>query len=113
MPHFAEGKAQCFVDQYGGHTADNGGLSIALAALKMQEKIGGLTAEQRAFYGWAHIWCSQSRPEARRLQALTDPHSLPEFRVNGTVSNMKEFADAFNCKPTDPMVRGDKACKVW
>jgi endothelin-converting enzyme/putative endopeptidase len=131
-----EEKAQCLVDQYGGYTAvegvnlngkqtlgentaDNGGLSIALAALtkhlgpKMQEKIGGLTAEQRAFYGWAHIWCSQSRPEARRLQALTDPHSLPEFRVNGTVSNMKEFAEAFNCKPTDPMVRGDKACKVW
>jgi endothelin-converting enzyme/putative endopeptidase len=131
-----EEKAQCLVDQYGGYTAvegvnlngkqtlgentaDNGGLSIALAALKkhlgpkMQEKIGGLTAEQRAFYGWAHIWCSQSRPEARRLQALTDPHSLPEFRVNGTVSNMKEFADAFNCKPTDPMLRGDKACKVW
>ncbi|SNR96048.1 endothelin-converting enzyme/putative endopeptidase [Azospirillum sp. RU38E] len=131
-----EEKAQCLVDQYGGYTAvegvnlngkqtlgentaDNGGLSIALAALKkhlgpkVSEKIGGLTAEQRAFYGWAHIWCSQSRPEARRLQALTDPHSLPEFRVNGTVSNMKEFAAAFNCKPTDPMVRGDKACKVW
>lgn len=131
-----EEKAQCLVDQYSGfqaaegvnlngkqtlgeNTADNGGLSIALAALKkhlgprMEEKIGGLTAQQRAFYGWAHIWCAQERPEARRLQALTGVHSLPEFRVNGTLSNMPEFAEAFNCKPADPMVRGEKACKVW
>lgn len=129
-------KAQCLVDQYGSYvadgdvklngkatlgenTADNGGLRVAYLALKarlgdkMGEKIGGMTADQRFFYGWAHVWCSDARPEAKRLQALTGVHSLGEYRVNGTVSNMPEFAKAFNCKPTDAMVRGDKACKVW
>ncbi|MFC7333346.1 M13 family metallopeptidase [Rhodocista pekingensis] len=130
-------RAQCLVDQYGSYvaegevkqngeltlgenTADNGGLRLALAGLRkrlgekgLAEKVGGLTAEQRFFYGWAHVWCATARPEARVLQAKTDPHSLPEYRVNGTVSNMEDFAKAFNCKPTDPMVRGEKACRVW
>jgi endothelin-converting enzyme/putative endopeptidase len=130
-------RAQCLVDQYGSYvadgdvklngkatlgenTADNGGLRMALAGLQrrlgddgMKQQIGGLDATQRFFYGWAHVWCAESRPQARRLQAQTGVHSLPEYRVNGTVSNMPEFAKAFNCKPTDPMVRGDKACRVW
>lgn len=130
-------RAQCLIDQYSGfqavegvnlngkqtlgeNTADNGGLPVALDALKrrlgekgMKKKIGGLTAEQRFFYGWANVWCAQERPEFRRLQAQTGVHSLPEYRVNGTLSNMPEFAKAFNCQPTDKMVRGDKACKVW
>ncbi len=134
-----EAKAQCLVDQYGSYqvagdtnqngkltlgenTADNGGLRLALMALK--QRVGGdkalttkgadgYTPEQKLFYGWASVWCSSARPEAERLRAKTDPHSAPRHRVNGTVGNMAEFAQAFNCKPTDPMVRGDKACKVW
>ena len=27
------------------------------------------------------------------------------YRINGTVSNLPEFASAFFCKMTDPMVR--------
>ncbi|MEA1650349.1 M13 family metallopeptidase [Nitrospirillum sp. BR 11164] len=129
-------RAQCLVDQYGGYvadgdvkengklklgenTADNGGIRVAYRALmerlgtKKDEKIGGLTAAQRFFYGFAQVWCGEARPEYRRLQAQTDPHSLGEYRVNGTLSNMKEFAEAFNCKPTDKMVAGEKACRVW
>ena len=45
-------------------------------------------------------------------RALTDPHSLGQWRVNGTVSNMPEFATAFNCKPDAKMVRKN-ACRVW
>ncbi|MFV3076459.1 M13 family metallopeptidase [Niveispirillum fermenti] len=132
-------KAQCLVDQYGAYTvagdtplngkltlgentADNGGLRLALAALR--NRLGGqnalsargadgLSAEQKLFYGWAGVWCSSARPEAERLRAQTDPHSAARYRVNGTVANMPEFAKAFNCKPDDAMVRGAKACKVW
>jgi endothelin-converting enzyme/putative endopeptidase len=129
-------RAQCVEDQYGSYRvtedvkqngaatlgenlADNGGLRIALAALHQARKgkkdamTGGFTADQRFFIGFAHVWCSNARDEARRNQALTDVHSLPEFRVNGTVSNSEAFAKAFNCKAQDPMVRGDKACRVW
>jgi putative endopeptidase len=129
-------KAKCVVDQYGSYTAiddvkqngkatlgenlaDNGGLRIALAALrkalagKTDARIGGFTAEQRFFLGFAQVWCSNQRDEAKRTQAMSDVHSLPEFRVNGTVSNSEDFARAFSCKPDAAMVRGAKTCRVW
>ena len=51
-------------------------------------------------------------PEAARLRAQTDPHSPGQWRVNGVVANMPEFAAAFGCQPGRPMVR-ENACRVW
>ena len=103
----------------GENVADNGGVRIAAMALleslegKPAASLDGFTSEQRFFLGWGQVWCAQARPEAERLQAQTDPHSLPRFRVNGVVSNMPEFQAAFACPVAAPMVRGDKACRVW
>jgi len=131
-----EKRAACVVDQYGAYTAvddvklngkltlgenvaDNAGVRIAYMALmeslKEQQavKIDGFTPEQRFFLGWGQVWCASYRPELARLRAQTDPHSLPRFRVNGVVSNMPEFQKTFACPATSPMVRGDKACRVW
>jgi endothelin-converting enzyme/putative endopeptidase len=102
----------------GENVADNGGLRLAHMALmdvlggKKPAKIDGLTADQRFFLGFAQIWCTNMRDQAMRLRAQTDPHSLPNFRVNGTVSNMPEFQNAFACKVGQPMVRPN-ACRVW
>jgi endothelin-converting enzyme/putative endopeptidase len=46
------------------------------------------------------------------LRATIDPHSPGRYRVNGVVSNMPEFQQAFGCKPGDAMVR-ENACRVW
>jgi predicted metalloendopeptidase len=46
------------------------------------------------------------------LLSKVDPHSPGQFRVNGTVSNMPEFAKAYSCKKGDAMVR-ENACHVW
>jgi endothelin-converting enzyme/putative endopeptidase len=128
-------KSQCLIDEYGSfvadgevtlngkltlgeNTADNGGARIAYRALEKYltgrkvGKIDGWTPEQRFFLGFARVWCGSERPETRRLQAQTDPHSLAQYRVNGVVSNMPEFARAFSCTPGDAMVRKN-ACKVW
>jgi putative endopeptidase len=76
--------------------------------------IDGFTPEQRFFLGWAQVWGRKQTPEAMRQQILTDPHPLSQFRTNGPLSNMPQFAEAFNCKPGDPMVRPpDKRCQVW
>ncbi|MEP6535239.1 MAG: M13 family metallopeptidase [Bryobacteraceae bacterium] len=102
----------------GENVADNGGLRIAYMALmdtlanKTVPKMDGFTPEQRLFLGWGQIWCINTKEEASRLRALTDPHSPGQYRVNGTVSNMPEFQKAFSCTQGQPMVR-ENACRVW
>jgi len=104
----------------GENIGDFAGLTVAHAAyLKAKAgkpepaPIDGFTDEQRFFLGWAQVWAGKETPEFARLQVATNPHSLPKWRVNGPLSNMPEFAKAFNCKPGDAMVRGEAACAIW
>jgi len=131
--HFKQ-RTQCLVDQFSGYksaganlngkvtlgenVADLGGIRLGYAALmtmlasKPAVPIGGFTPAQRYFIGYAQSWCEATRPEDARLRVATDPHSPPEYRVNGVVANMPEFRVAFSCKADAPMVRA-KACRVW
>jgi predicted metalloendopeptidase len=72
----------------------------------------GFTPEQRFFLGYSLVWAVNMRPEAARLQTNSDPHPLSRFRVNGPLSNMREFAKAFGCQKGETMVRGE-VCKIW
>ncbi len=91
----------------GENIADIGGLKIAYlaferaAAGKPRVKIDGFTPEQRFFIAYAQSWRVKERPEAVKVSLLSDPHSPPAFRVNGTVANLPEFRQAFGCPP-DP-----------
>jgi putative endopeptidase len=109
----------------GENIGDFGGLTVAYAALEKAlaarrargEKIAaidGFTPEQRFFLSWAQIWREVQRPEAERLQIATNPHSPGKWRVNGPLSNMPEFKQAWGCKDGDPMVRADSLrAKIW
>jgi endothelin-converting enzyme/putative endopeptidase len=45
---------------------------------------------------------------------MIDSHSPARFRINGVVVNMPEFAEAFHCKPGQPMVKSAaNVCKAW
>ncbi|MBI3695890.1 MAG: M13 family metallopeptidase, partial [Acidobacteria bacterium] len=130
-----EKRASCIADQYSGftavgevklngrltlgeNTADHGGLRIAYMALldtlagKPAPIIDGYTPQQRLFLNWGQVWCTNETEAYARLRATVDSHSPSRYRVNGTVSNMPEFQEAFQCKPGDPMVRKDP-CRVW
>jgi putative endopeptidase len=103
----------------GENLADLGGLSIAYAALEkaLAQKgrpanIDGFTPEQRFFLAWAQISRGNMTPEATRLRINTDPHSPGEWRTNGPLSNLPQFAAAFGCKAGDPMVRPDSVRPV-
>ena len=102
----------------GEDVADLGGLILAYNAWKNAtagkklEPIGGFTPEQRFFIGFAQWDCGEERPESKRASAITNPHSPEEYRINGVVGNMPEFAKAFSCKSGQPMVR-PQACRVW
>jgi endothelin-converting enzyme/putative endopeptidase len=132
-----DARTKCVADQYsqyvmvddvhingeltlGENVADLGGEILALMAWKDATKnknlqpIDGLTPEQRFFVGFAQWDCANMRDEDLRVRAITDPHSPAEYRINGVVVNMPEFAHAFSCKAGQPMVNPPgKVCKVW
>jgi putative endopeptidase len=109
----------------GENIGDLGGLTIAYAALEKAlaakrakgesiPNIDGFTPEQRFFLSWARIWREIQRPEAERLQVATNPHSPGKWRVNGPLSDMPEFRQAWGCKEGDPMVRPDSLrVRIW
>jgi len=128
-------RSRTLVEQYGAYVAvdslrvngqltlgenigDLGGLVIAYSALQRalgtapRTPIDGLTPEQRFFLSWAQAWRGITRDEAVRVQVQTDPHSPRQFRAMGPVSNMPEFAQAFGCRPGDPMVR-ETPVRIW
>jgi putative endopeptidase len=104
----------------GENIADNGGIAIAYAAFKKtaqgkrNEKINGLTPDQRFFIAAAQLWKVKVRPERLRTLTLTNEHSAPMWRVNGPASNTTAFYQAFNVAPTDSMYRPDSLrVKIW
>jgi len=128
-------RAKCISDQYSGYiavgdihingkltlgedVADLGGTMIAYYAWKHATEgqdlkaVDGLAPDQRFFIGLAQWACGDMRPELKRERALTDPHSPLQYRINGVVGNMPEFAHAYGCKAGQPMVR-ENACRVW
>jgi putative endopeptidase len=95
----------------GENIADLGGLKLSYTALmaslagKPVEKIDGFTPQQRFFLSFADIWHQKQRDPALRLQVNTNPHSPANFRVNGPLSNLDEFAAAFDVPEGAPMRR--------
>jgi putative endopeptidase len=104
----------------GENIADLGGLTIAFNAFKKtkqgsgNDKIDGLTPDQRFFLGFATIWAGDMRPEMQAQRIITDPHSPALYRVNGTLSNIPEFYAAFGLKEGDNLYRSESdRAKIW
>jgi putative endopeptidase len=95
----------------GENIADFGGLLIGLDAFRKTAqfraglKIAGLTPLQRYFLGYALGWLYEERDELLRKQLLSDVHAPPKWRVNGPLSNIPAFYDAFKVKPGQPLYR--------
>jgi putative endopeptidase len=131
-----EERASCVADQFSSYEVQPGlfmngrltlgedigdfaGLTIAYTAfMKSLEgkprpaNIDGFTPEQRFFLGWAQVWAAKSTAEAERLQVQGDPHAVAKWRVDGPLSNMPQFAEAWGCKLGQKMVRKER-CSIW
>ena len=107
----------------GENIADLGGLAVAYDALQKaladagtpaDEKIDGYTEDQRFFFNFATVWRRNFNPEELKVRLNTDPHAPANFRAIGAPSNMPAFAQAFQCKAGDAMVRADdKRVVIW
>ena len=107
----------------GENIGDLGGLEMAYAAYRRYldanaggeaEVIDGLSGDQRFFLGWAQVWRSLYRDDALRQRTLTDPHSPPEFRVNGVVRNHDAWYTAFGVQEGDALyLPPDERVRIW
>ena len=102
----------------GENIADLGGSILAYSAWQgaIRDKplgsMDGFTPDQRFFIGFAQWACSNDREEDLRGRAISDPHAPAQYRINGVVVNMPEFAKAFQCKEGSAMAPV-KRCAVW
>ena len=104
----------------GENIADNGGIKVTYRAYKAWEashgtpeaNVAGFNPDQLLFLSFAQSWCAIIRPETERVLVMTDPHSAPHFRVNGPLSNLAEFGQAFQCAKGTPM-QPTESCTVW
>jgi putative endopeptidase len=71
-----------------------------------------LTNNQLFFVSWAQSWCSVTQKRQQRYVMARDVHSPGEFRVLGPLSQMKEFADTFQCK-RGSTYNPEKRCYLW
>ncbi len=104
----------------GENIADLGGVILGYEAFKKtpqgrsDEKISGLTPDQRYFLGYAYSWMVNMRPESIARQVKSDVHSPVKYRVIGPLSDVPEFYTAFNIKPGDEMYRADSLrVRIW
>lgn len=102
----------------GENIADNGGVAGSFAAFAKSAESApplpglGLTNKQLFFVSFAQVWCGMATPEKEHMWLLTDVHSPRKARVVGSVSNSKEFSDAFQCNSEARMNPPDK-CLLW
>jgi len=106
----------------GENIADLGGVNIAYDALQKaladkggtDPKIDGYTQNQRFFMNFANVWRRSFKPQELAVRVNTDPHAPANFRAIGAPSNIPAFAQAFECKAGDRMVRpADKQVVIW
>lgn len=129
-------KGQCLADQYdtfeplpgehvngkltlGENIADLGGMKLAFYAYRRMREgataryiADGFNEDQQFFLAAGQAWCSMARDEEAKRLLVVDPHSPSKFRVNGSMRNLPEFAEAFQCEPATFMSPTDR-CEVW
>ncbi|KAA6343065.1 Neutral endopeptidase [termite gut metagenome] len=104
----------------GENIADYGGLQISYQAFKKAtkekplENKNNFTPEQRFFLSYANVWAANIRSEEILVLTKSDPHSLGKWRVNGALSHINAWYEAFNIEEGDPMfVPTNKRVSIW
>ncbi|KAJ8954193.1 hypothetical protein NQ318_005788 [Aromia moschata] len=129
-------RTRCFIEQYGKYyipeidayvnasltlnenIADNGGARESYRAVKklmsrsdVRPKTKSFTAEQLFFIAFGTMWCNN--PSNDYLLAMqTGSHAPSKWRVNGVLSNMEQFSEAFGCSADSKMNPATK-CRLW
>ena len=102
----------------GENSADLAGLNASYDAYhnslggKPAPVIGGYTADQRFYLGWAQVWRRNYREANLRQRLLTDPHSPSEQRA-WIVRNMDAWYAAFGVKSGKLYLPPEQRVRIW
>jgi len=104
----------------GENIGDLGGLNVAYEAFKMtkqgqsNEKIDGLTPDQRFFLAWAQVWRTNTLPQTAAQLLKTDNHSPGEYRTIGPLVNMDAWYKAFDVKENNKLYKKpEERIRIW
>lgn len=104
--------------------ADNGGVKLSYDAFKTwlkkhpEQKIpiglNDFTFDQIFWIAHGQTFCAYERATTTEYKVQDGKYSIERYRVNGPLSNSKEFQASFDCKDGSKMVRpDDKKCLLW
>uniref|UniRef100_A0AC34QY75 Uncharacterized protein n=1 Tax=Panagrolaimus sp. JU765 TaxID=591449 RepID=A0AC34QY75_9BILA len=101
------------------NVADLAGIKAAFKAYKKQStpqyrlaKAPMFSDDQLFFLSFASFWCGKDTDGAIQQQLQTDVHTPKKFRVIGTLRNVPEFSQAFQCSDSSYMNPKEK-CSIW
>ncbi len=104
----------------GENIADTAGITIAHAAYALSlggepvPVLDGFDGAQRVFLGYAQVWRYKAQEATMRRRILSDPHSPPEFRVNGAIRNVDSWYEAFGVGPDDALyLPPEERVQLW
>jgi putative endopeptidase len=106
----------------GENIADIGGINLSCKALqkyltnhpKQNIQINNLIPHKRFFINYAILWKGKTRKKEMIKRLNTDPHSPPEFRVNGVIRNIDQYYEVFNIKPHNKLyLEPVQRAKLW
>lgn len=95
------------------NAADLTGLEIAWDALNAKGPLDD-TGKKAFFSAWAHVWARQDSDAGLRAMLDNSEFAPAKWRVNGPLSNLPAFAQTYDCKAGQPMLRpGSEQVALW
>ena len=74
----------------------------------------GFTPEQRFFLAYANLWAGNIRDEEIRVRTKSDPHSLGRWRVDGALTHIAAWYEAFGITEKASMfLPKEKRVTIW
>ncbi|GFS61007.1 endothelin-converting enzyme homolog, partial [Trichonephila inaurata madagascariensis] len=85
-----------------------------LKRIRNEPKLPGLPYSERQMFwiSFASVWCRKQTDHHLELTMENSVHAPAKFRVNGALSNVKEFSEDFNCELGSKMNPTSK-CLLW
>lgn len=100
----------------GENIADIGGVSLSFKAYQKYIKNKNINTGTNIdfFTNFANVWKSKATNEHSLVAIISDPHSNPKWRVNGSLSNIMAFYETYDITSKDKMwISPENRTIIW